>query len=211
MKYPDSRIILLTKAPEPGRVKTRLIPALGCDKAAAIYRQFLDQTLATLHGAALAPLAIYCSPSVHHPWFQRVKDQYDVTLCEQHAGDLGQRMDAAISTTLERVESCVLIGGDCPTLQGSDISEALAALAKDCAVVLGPAHDGGYYLLGARRKISPYLENIDWGSASVFAETRQRLDRDGVKWHCLTIRSDIDTIEDYKNFITGKSNPYKFP
>jgi rSAM/selenodomain-associated transferase 1 len=206
VKYPDSCIILFTKAPEPGLVKTRLISALGRNNAAAIYRQFLDQTLETLHRSALAPMAIYCSPSTHHPWFQFVKNQYGVTLYEQQPGDLGQRMDTAISTVLEDTESCVLIGGDCPTLLAGDIDEALAALANGCEIVLGPAQDGGYYLLGARHVISPYLENIDWGSASVFAETSQRLDRDCVKWHCLTMRADIDTIEDYENYIANKNN-----
>ena len=183
MKYPHSKIILLTKAPEPGQVKTRLIPALGRDKAAAVYCQFLDRTLGTLHESRLAPLAIHCSPSIHHPWFQSASTQYDAELHEQSAGDLGQRMDSAIATTLQDAESCVLIGGDCPSLQASDVDEALSALANGCEVVLGPAHDGGYYLLAARSGITLYLENIEWGTASVFAETVRRLDCDHVKWH----------------------------
>lgn len=204
MKYPNSRIILLTKAPEPGQVKTRLIPALGRDKAAAIYRQFLDQTLGTLHESRLAPLTIHCSPSIHHPWFQFASTEYDAELHEQSMGDLGQRMDSAISTTLKNAESCVLIGGDCPSLQASDVDEALAALANDCEIVLGPAHDGGYYLLAARSEMTPYLENIKWGTASVFAETVQRLDCNHVKWHCLTMRADVDTIEDYELYFASK-------
>jgi len=209
VKHPNSRIILLTKAPEPGQVKTRLIPALGRDKAAAVYRQFLDQTLGTLHESRLAPLTIHCSPSIHHPWFQFASMQYDAELYEQSAGDLGQRMDSAISTTLQHAGSCVLIGGDCPSLQASDVDEALSALANGCEVVMGPAHDGGYYLLAARSNITPYLGNIEWGTASVFAETAQRLDHNHVKWHCLSMRADVDTIEDYELYFASKNRPHK--
>lgn len=205
MKYPNSRIILLTRAPEPGQVKTRLISSLGAEEAAAIYRQFLEQTLEMLGKARLAPLIIYCSPSTAHPWFQKAMTRYGASLHQQSTGDLGQRMDDAIKTTLVDSESCVLVGGDCPTLQASDIDQALSALANNSEAVLGPALDGGYYLLGAKRALTACLTEIEWSSPAVFTETVKRLDRDRIIWHRLSVRDDIDTMEDYERYLTSEN------
>jgi len=203
VKYPQGRLLLLTKAPDPGQVKTRLIPLLGETAAAELYAQLLHDCLTLCTRAALCPVDLWCSPSTEHPFFQQCHQQYQTTLHAQPAGDLGQRMSLAIHTTLAQADYVVLIGADCPTLTAKDLVTALDALEAGIDVVIGPAEDGGYYLIGMREHHAALFEEIPWSTDEVLSITENRLREHKLRAHKLSVRKDLDTPEDYAVYKGG--------
>jgi rSAM/selenodomain-associated transferase 1 len=197
VKYPDARLLILSKAPDPGAVKTRLIPLLGATGAASVYATMLHTCINRLVTARLCPVDLWCAPTTSHPFFTDCRQQYGVALQQQAAGDLGQRMEHALGTALQRSACAVLVGADCPGLATSDVEEALQALEQGTDVVLGPALDGGYYLVAMRSSHAFMFGDIPWGSGDVLQLTESRLHARGVSWHRLSIRRDLDTPEDY--------------
>ena len=197
MKHPQGRLLLLTKAPDPGQVKTRLIPLLGEDAAAELYAQLVHDCLAMCTTAALCPVELWCSPSTEHPFFQQCHEQYQTTLHTQPAGDLGKRMSQAIHTSLAQADYVVLIGADCPTLSAEDLVTAFDALEAGTDVVIGPAEDGGYYLIGMREHHAAIFTDIPWSTADVLSRTENRLQGHNLRVHKLPVRKDLDTPGDY--------------
>lgn len=197
MKYPDSRLLLFTKAPEPGKVKTRLADLLGADAAADLYANLLHDCLEMSVSAELCPIEICCSPSTGHDFFQHCRERYHTVLQQQRQGDMGQRMSHAIMSALLRAEHVVLIGADCPTLTADDLDSAFYALQQGTDVVLGPAEDGGYYLIGMSDHHAGLFENIPWSTHRVLAATETLLRELGLSWHLLPVHRDVDTAEDY--------------
>ena len=189
------RLLVFARAPVPGAVKTRLIPALGAEGAADLHARLLARTLATAYAADLAPVELWCTPDADHPAFTGAAGDPGVTLRVQPAGDLGQRMRIALESTLADGGRALLVGCDCPALSVDDLAGAFTALA-DHDVVLGPAEDGGYVLVGARR-VSPVLfDGIEWGGPRVLRQTRGRLVALGWRWHELRTLWDVDRPED---------------
>jgi len=197
MKYPDSRLLLFTKAPEPGKVKTRLAAFLGTDAAAGLYANLLHDCLEMSASADLCPVEIWCSPSTGHHFFQQCRERYRTDLQQQLQGDIGQRMSHAIMSVLQRAEHVVLIGADCPALTADDLDSAFYALQQGTDVVLGPAEDGGYYLIGMSDHHPGLFENISWSTHQVLAATETLLREQGLSWHSLPVHRDVDTAEDY--------------
>ena len=197
MKYPAARLLILSKAPDPGAVKTRLIPLLGINGAARLYAAMLQRCVDSLASAGLCPVDLWCAPTTGHPFFIDCRQRYGVSLQQQAAGGLGQRMAQALGTTLQQSGYAVLVGADCPGLAIADIEEALLALAQGIDVVLGPALDGGYYLVAMRHNHGFLFEDIPWGTAEVLRMTESRLRARGCSWHLLARRRDLDTPEDY--------------
>ena len=192
------RLLVFARAPVPGAVKTRLIPALGATGAAELYARLLERTLTTACTATVAPVDLWCAPDSGDPAFAAAKARWGVILHEQTQGDLGERMHQALGAALEGGQgAAVLVGCDCPALTATDLDAAFAAL-DDHDVVLGPAEDGGYTLIGVRR-LSPVLfEGIEWGSDRVLRQTRSRLVALGWRWHELPMLWDVDRPEDLK-------------
>lgn len=189
------RLLVFARAPVPGLVKTRLIPALGAAGAAALHGRLLERTLATACAAAPGRVELWCTPDTGAPAFAAAAEHWGVTLQRQPPGDLGARMHAALAAALDRGTRALLIGCDCPALTAADLEQAFAALDAD-DVVLGPAADGGYVLVGARR-LSPLLfTGIDWGGPRVLRQTRARLVALGWRWHELRTLWDVDRPED---------------
>lgn len=190
------RLLVFAKAPEPGHVKTRLIPALGPGGAAELHAALVRRTLEVALRARAAPVELWCAPDVEHPFFQAMRRQYGVTLRPQPDGDLGARMGGAFLRTLTRTEAGVLIGTDCPGLRAGDLRTAFARLGAGVEAVLGPAADGGYWLIGLRRPLGPLFRDIPWGTARVLSATRAVLGRHGLSAHELPTRADVDRPED---------------
>jgi rSAM/selenodomain-associated transferase 1 len=193
------RLLVFARAPVPGAVKTRLIPALGADAAADLHARLLARTLETACAANLAPVELWCTPDADHPAFAGAAGRLGVTLRVQPAGDLGHRMRVALESTLADGGRAVLIGCDCPVLSVDDLAGAFSALA-DHDVVLGPAEDGGYVLIGARRVTPVLFDGIDWGGPRVLRQTRGRLVALGWRWHELRTLWDVDRPEDVVRF-----------
>ena len=207
MKFPQSKIMVFAKAPEPGRVKTRLIPLLGKQEAARLHARFVHKTLDMACRAGLSPVELWCSPSVDAVFFQECAQRFDIALYQQAPGDLGQRMHLAISDTLGRCTAAVLVGADCPGLCTADLAAALGALARGADAVLGPARDGGYYLVGLKQPHPHLFDHLEWGTATIFADTVKRLEDRGIAYHCLAERDDIDTPEDYQRLLEETARP----
>jgi len=198
------RVVVFARAPLPGRAKTRLIPALGAHGAARVHRQLVMRTLATVSSAAAtregAGVTLRVAPQVGHPLFERLRRAHGLRLRAQRGADLGQRMHHALAAELCACPAAVLVGSDCPGLRTDDISTALGALSDPAAgvdAVLGPALDGGYWLIGLRRPAMGLFQGVEWGSGHVAAQTRQRLRRLGWRWLELPARADLDRPADW--------------
>lgn len=191
------RVVIFAKAPEPGRAKTRLIPALGADGAARLARRMLETTVAEALAAGVGPVELCVSPAPDADAWRSVVPALPQSLCwsAQGDGDLGDRMARAARRVGDAGERVLLIGTDCPDLDRHRLRWAAAALDRADAVLF-PTLDGGYALLGLRRFEVSLFGGIAWSTASVAAATRERIDALG--W---TIESgeevrDIDTPAD---------------
>lgn len=182
-------IVLMLKAPVAGKVKTRLAAEIGAVAAVAAYRQLVEHL-----GAGLPPewpVEVHFSPREAERemrgWLGERAAYY-----AQVPGDLGERLLAAASGAVARGASAVfLIGGDCPGLDDEILRAAAAGLTKHDAV-LGPARDGGYYLLGIKLVDHSLFHDIPWSTAEVAAKTRQRLRQVGWSWLELAEQEDVD-------------------
>jgi len=201
MKYPDARLLVLSKAPDPGRVKTRLIPLLGETGAAELYAGLLHSTLEMAVHSDLCPVDLWCSPTVAHPFFQQCGQQYGVELYRQTEGDIGCRMSHALESASRSSRLQILIGADCPALSADDLEKAFDLLDRGTEVVLGPAEDGGYYLIGMSGLHPFVFTDVPWSTPAVLDLTKARLKSRQVKWQCLTTHRDLDTPDDYHTWL----------
>ena len=205
------RIVVMAKTPVAGHAKTRLIPALGAQGAAALAERLLNHAVEQALAANLGPVelcgASACNahqgdaePSAAlHPAFQRLADAWPITLSEQGSGDLGQRMhrafERAFSTMPSGAGRVLLTGTDAPALGASVLRRAADALAGADAVFV-PAHDGGYALVGLRRPAPTLFEDMVWSTPTVMAHTRGRLAAAGLRHTELPPLHDIDVPAD---------------
>ncbi len=200
MQFPDARILIFAKAPEPGQVKTRLIPALGAEGAADLYSHLLERTVAFVTAAGLSPVQLWCTPDPNHAFFQQLASQYDLSLYEQSGVDLGERMYSAADLALKESEAVVLIGADCPLLGRVHLSQSLQWLMDGNDAVVGPAEDGGYVLLGLRQNDAVLFEEMPWGGDQVLRLTRERLAGLGWCWQELEMLWDMDRPADIERW-----------
>lgn len=164
-----TRIIVFAKAPVAGRVKTRLIPALGAQGAAALAREMLEATLREALATGL-PVELCGEPDAAR-WYAT---RPGLALTGQSGGELGERLARAAGRVLGE-DRILLIGADCPELDRGRLGRAAEAL-EDHDAMLHPAHDGGYALLGLRRFDPSIFEGIDWSTPVVAAQTIARIE-----------------------------------
>lgn len=188
-------ILVFAKAPQPGQVKTRLIPLLGAEGAAELHARLVRHTLMTATSANLCPVELWCAPSIEEPFFRDCKHDFKIEIRTQTGADLGERMYRAFESSLRHADRVVLIGTDCPDLTSDALREALTALDAHEAVFT-PASDGGYVLIGLRQVDRRLFDEIPWGEPEVMAQTRLCLRELGWRWHETETLSDIDTPED---------------
>ncbi|RPF71880.1 TIGR04282 family arsenosugar biosynthesis glycosyltransferase [Aurantiacibacter spongiae] len=176
---------LFAKFPVPGKAKTRLIPALGPEGAAALHRRLTERTLARVRASGLPFAVRYTGASAGDfaAWLGG-----DVPLTEQGEGDLGER--------LARVEApAILLGADIPDLSERHLAEAARAL-RDHDTVIGPAADGGYYLLGFTTECPALFTGIAWGTKTVRKGTMKAISGAGLSCAVLQTLHDCDRPED---------------
>ena len=176
-------------------MKTRLIPLLGTEGAAQLHRALLERVVDTALQAGVGPVELWCMPHEDDPAFQALAGR-GVCLRRQEGSDLGQRMAHACAAAFERSRAAILLGADCPALEPGDVREAAAALRRH-DVVVAPADDGGYVLLGLARP-APVFDDVPWGGPDVMARTRERLRAAAIDWHELRTLWDVDRPEDYR-------------
>ena len=188
-------LLIFAKAPVAGYAKRRLIPALGADKAAALQARLIEQTLATAAATGI-PVELWCAPDASHPFFAGCAARYPIKLRCQAGSDLGERMYHAFADALGRSPWAVLIGCDSPALTPSMLIESSQMLEQGRDAVIGPAEDGGYYLIGLCRPEPSLFHDIPWGTGVVLERTRERLRTLGWEWQELPPLWDLDRPDD---------------
>jgi len=192
-------LLVFVKYPTPGMVKTRLVPKLTPEQAAALCRAMTEDTLRTTHNRDSYQTTVCFTPASAYREVQSWLGP-DVSLQQQCEGNLGTRQHHAIRRAAEAgFGKVVIIGSDCPTIAASDIETALRAL-DDADVVIGPAEDGGYYLIGTRRPTRSLFESISWSTEEVLRQTTARVEQAGLTLELLDVKSDIDSYEDLERY-----------
>ncbi|MGM0984360.1 MAG: TIGR04282 family arsenosugar biosynthesis glycosyltransferase [Pseudomonadota bacterium] len=186
-------LAILAKAPIPGQVKTRLMPALGAEGACRLHERLLQHAVDTAL-AATSPhsITLWTALDHAHPLFRELADRHGIRLRAQPEGDLGQRMFQALQAM---EEPGLLIGSDCPALTPALLERCQRALTEADAVFL-PVEDGGYALVGVRRNDQRLFAAIDWGTNRVMKQTRERADALGWRLACPDRLWDVDRPED---------------
>jgi rSAM/selenodomain-associated transferase 1 len=186
---------IFAKHPEPGQVKTRLARETSAEWAAAVAHAFLRDTIDRLREVP-AQRVLAFSPSSARDAFAALAGQ-DYLIEPQGEGDLGQRLREFLAA--RHASGCkrtVIVGTDSPTLPVESVVRAFDML-RDADVVLGPATDGGYYLLGCAEGLPPIFEGIAWSGPSVLEQTIKRLEDTSLRLVLLPPWYDVDTLADW--------------
>lgn len=192
-----TQLIVFTRYPEPGSTKTRLIPALGAEGAALLQRRLTSHTLDMVR-AFQEQVPYKAEVQFAGRDASAMQDLFgdDITCVPQQGKDLGERLHHAIQTALHSdADRVIVIGADCPHLDTKTLTQAHQQLERH-DVVLGPAEDGGYYLIGLKSPQEALFQDIPWGTDAVLAKTLQKVDAAGLKRKLLPTLSDIDYPED---------------
>lgn len=195
-------VIVMAKAPVAGFAKTRLIPALGAEGAAALAERLLHAAVAQAVAAHLGAVDLCCAPDRAHPAFARHAGTMGITLSDQGEGDLGARMARAFARWLAPGRCAVMIGTDAPALDAAMLARAACALG-DADAVFVPAFDGGYALIGLRRAAPSLFDGMPWSTSAVMARTRERLAAAGLTHIELPAVADIDEPADLVHLSPG--------
>jgi rSAM/selenodomain-associated transferase 1 len=194
------KLMIFVKAPRPGQVKTRLADTLGAQAACAAYIRLVDTLLK--HVASLPAVELRFAPDEAEreirPW---LRPNWQAR--PQGNGDLGQRLhrafDDAFAAGAKRV---VVLGSDCPEVEAADVEQAWTELeAHD--VVVGPATDGGYWLIGLKQPQPALFADIAWSSEIVLAQTLQRAKTAALRVQLLRILTDVDTEREWREFLAS--------
>lgn len=198
--YPEAVIMVFCKAPIPGQVKTRLIPALTGEGAAQLHCELTEKTLQTATQNRLCEVQLWCSTTIDDPFFTVLAQVYSVGRQLQQGAGLGERMHHAFSQGLAHFSSAIVIGCDCPSFTSDDLEQALSQLNQGKPCVLAPAEDGGYVLIGLNQPQPSLFDDMPWGTGKVVGLTRQRLRSLNLDYHELSMQWDLDTPDDLKRY-----------
>lgn len=212
----DTALVIFAKAPIPGQVKTRLCPPLTPDEAATLHGSFVLDTLErtkTAVGKLNVRMDRYlaCAPSSTHVFFKIMEERHGVTLIDQVGDDLGARMHQAVATMFSRgYRRTMLIGTDVPTVPLEYLRQALTLLdSHDLAI--GPALDGGYYLIGMSKPIPELFAEIPWSTDQVLRLTQEKAAGLGLTTALIQPWRDVDTLGDLQTLIETCNTEAKRP
>ena len=204
---PHTALVIFAKAPIPGEVKTRLCPPLTPDEAATLHGSFvLDMLERSKLAVAKLQLPFHrylaCSPSSELVFFKIMEERQNVHLLDQVGEDLGQRMHrTSVDLFAKGYKQVIIVGTDVPTLPLSVYQEAGTMLGRS-DVVLGPALDGGYYLIGLKQPAEQLFTGVPWSTDQVLAVTQQKAKTLGLSVGLTTAWRDVDTIADLQSLTT---------
>ena len=192
--HPNALLIFI-RNPELGKVKTRLARDLGNEEALRIYNRLLEHTRKVAQSVPVERFLFYSN-------FVDQQDNWpvkDFRKALQPSGDLGDRMQQAFEQALASCDRAVIVGSDCPGLTQDILQTAFDQLDTH-DFVIGPAMDGGYYLLGMKRLTPDLFQNMTWSTDQVFRETTDRMAARGGTYYQLPTLSDIDYAEDWEKY-----------
>ncbi len=198
MPKSGNALVVMAKAPIAGEVKTRLVPPLSLDEAAELYRCLLFDLLESFASFEAADRFIAFAPDDAAAWFNEIAPSGFACFPQRGEG-LGKRMADIFERQFgQGYERVVIVGSDLPVFPTNILSDAFRTLERDHAV-LGPARDGGYYLIGLNRMIPELFTDMPWGTARVFETTCGRLAGLGMKPAVMPEWFDVDTVEDLES------------
>lgn len=212
----QTALVIFAKAPIPGQVKTRLCPPLTPDEAATLHGSFVLDTLERTKLATTTlklPFDRYlaCAPSSTHVFFKIMEERHGVKVIDQVGEDLGACMHQAFETIFARgYRHGLIIGTDVPTIPLDQLKQALAKL-EQFDLVLGPAQDGGYYLIGLKQPSPTLFRDIPWSTDQVLKLTQDKAATMGLKTALLELWRDVDTIADLQALIDANIADGKNP
>jgi rSAM/selenodomain-associated transferase 1 len=188
----ENALIIFVKNLRPGNVKTRIAAVTGYEAALIIYQRLLKHTVLVSRAVAADRFVYYAETVESNDLF--VKDDYHKRL--QAKGGLGNKMKTALEEIFSAgYEKVCIIGSDCLDLTSAIISHAFESLDQH-DVVIGPAIDGGYYLIGMKDGVKPVFQDIEWSTAAVFNQTMERIVQQQLAYYLLPVLSDVDTVND---------------
>jgi len=189
-------LIIFVKYPDPGKVKTRIARELGAEKAADIYSLIAGSVIENVSGSDKYRTVFFFDPPEMENGIRQRLGRGDVTYEPQSGNTIGERMSDAFERVFSGgAEKAVLIGTDVPEITGEMVTRAFRLLEFEDAVI-GPAEDGGYYLLGLKKPESLLFDDIEWGSDSVYKRTVERIEKLDLSYKSLDTLRDVDTAED---------------
>jgi uncharacterized protein len=194
----QNALIIFIKNPVKGKVKTRLADSVGEEKALEIYVKLLEKTLNIVTDVNCKKYLYYSDSIVKKDiWESKI-----FTKKQQKGNDLGERMFNAFTEVfeIENTKNVLIIGSDCPTLTPIIIERAFEELRYN-SFVIGPAYDGGYYLLGMRQLRAEIFEKIIWSGPRVLSDTIKIINKMVKTFYQLPPLPDVDTIEDWENYL----------
>jgi rSAM/selenodomain-associated transferase 1 len=201
MRVPTDQLIVFVKAPRAGAVKTRLAATIGPEKACALYEQMVAHVLQNLRH--LGAVELRYTPADARGSIDRWL-QPGWAAHPQGDGDLGERLRLAFADAfLMGAERVAIIGSDCPTVTEAHVRETFERL-KTSDLVVGPATDGGYWLIALRREVPSLFEAVPWSTDAVLGETLCRAAGLGLKSELLEVLSDIDTEADWNRWAASR-------
>jgi|SRR5687767_15109187 len=198
MSTPDCGLIVFLRLPVKGKVKTRIAATAGADNALKIYSQLIAITL-DLASSLDIPVYLF-----YEGGLPGEKHESSFYYFEQVDGDLGRKMKSAIQLILQKHSKAIIIGSDCPELSARDIQEAIHQLERQ-DFVIGPATDGGFYLLACKKFLPGMFDDVQWSTPQVRESLIKNIQAAGRSYHQLRMLHDIDVEEDWIRY--SRSNP----
>lgn len=195
MKQPPFAVGVFARAPVAGKAKTRLLPAIGPAGTERLQAHLIEKTLTIVCGSPRARTTLFVRGDIHHPHIVSCTHRYNIAAREQVGHNLGARMHAAFVAMLGTFPRALVIGVDNLTLTGNLLLEADEALQK-ADVVVQPAADGGYTLIGLSRPRAALFKSIPWGTQDVMRLTRERVNEEKLRMVELATTWDLDTPTD---------------
>lgn len=194
------RILMFARAPRLGQVKTRLRPALPDEEILQLHKALILHTLTRAREARFDQLELWADCQAEHEFFLHCQScDPALTVFEQLGEDLGARMAHALANADDNSDSGsaqVLIGSDCPAMDADYLNQAFDRLEQGAQVVVGPALDGGYVLIGSTLTQLPIFDGMPWGGDTVLEKTISRLEAAAIKYELLAPLPDVDRPED---------------
>jgi rSAM/selenodomain-associated transferase 1 len=191
-------VVVMAKAPELGKVKTRLAKVLGDEETLKIYEFLLHLTLQNVDESGFS----------HRTYWTTRPNDHSGEIFLQIEGDLGEKMKAVFEDSFAYHSPVIMIGTDCPVVTPEVLSTAINAL-KEVDCVFGPANDGGYYLIGMKTFSSEVLDGIAWSTEKVLQQSLEICEKNGLKYRLLETLTDIDEEKDWIEYINKENSLWK--
>lgn len=191
-------LVLFAKAPVAGMAKTRLQPHIPPGNSARLQEALIKDSISKMDQVDKVEKFIYFYPAEQIEMFEKLTGNLPFHLVRQNGADLGEKMENAFKHLFEQgFLKVVITGVDSPTLPLEYITEAFTKLDRS-ELVIGPAEDGGYYLIGIKGKVLPLFSGVEWGSGNVLSQTEKLIKKHNIKPTLLPLHYDVDTIDDLR-------------